>query len=71
VLTLTNALTSLTNLVAYLKLDRDICLIIFDEAHHATKGHPYARIMREYFDDLPESTRPSVMGLTASPLDIE
>ncbi|KAH7104827.1 P-loop containing nucleoside triphosphate hydrolase protein [Auriculariales sp. MPI-PUGE-AT-0066] len=55
---------------AYVKLERDISLLIFDEAHHALKGHAYARIMREFFDDLPSEHRPHILGLTASPLNV-
>lgn len=46
-----------------------ISLLIFDEAHHCTKKHPYANIMRKYHD-LPEgSERPKIFGMTASPVN--
>ncbi|EFC44666.1 hypothetical protein NAEGRDRAFT_48963 [Naegleria gruberi] len=27
----------------------DILLLVFDEAHHATKDHPYVKLMRDYY----------------------
>lgn len=56
---------------AYLNLGLDIGLLIFDEAHHALRGHPYNRIMREFYDPLPADQRPSILGLTASPMNVE
>ncbi|KZV94867.1 P-loop containing nucleoside triphosphate hydrolase protein [Exidia glandulosa HHB12029] len=56
---------------AYLNLGRDIGLLIFDEAHHALRGHPYNRIMREFYDPLPAGERPHILGLTASPMNVE
>ncbi|MBE3043365.1 hypothetical protein IMZ48_12505 [Candidatus Bathyarchaeota archaeon] len=47
-----------------------ISLLIFDEAHHAKKNHPYARIIKDYFlrqSDL--NGRPRILGMTASPVD--
>jgi len=60
----------------YINLGRDISLIIFDEAHHAVDKHPYNRIMKEFYFELPlchsdqSSTvvRPMILGLTASPI---
>lgn len=56
----------------YLVLGRDICLLVFDEAHHAVDNHPYNRIMQEFYFDLPiqgsDLVRPAVLGLTASPI---
>ncbi|KAI2626207.1 hypothetical protein GGS21DRAFT_530579 [Xylaria nigripes] len=48
-----------------------INLLIFDEAHHAKKQHPYARIMREFYATLKEGEykRPRILGMTASPVD--
>nr|AGW15597.1 dicer 1 [Nematostella vectensis] len=40
----------------------DVNLIVFDECHHARKGHPYKQIMG-YFE---ESDYPRILGLTAS-----
>ncbi|KAF5377899.1 hypothetical protein D9615_006820 [Tricholomella constricta] len=61
---------------SYISLGRDISLLIFDEAHHAVDNHPYNRIMKEFYFNLPLQTsvvslvsqRPSVLGLTASPI---
>ena len=62
----------------YIILGRDINLIVFDEAHHATRDHPYNQIMKEFYSILPERSepgvqhfspvRPMIMGLTASPI---
>jgi endoribonuclease Dicer len=54
---------------SYLKLDTDIGLLIFDEAHHAVSDHPYNRIMQEsYFKLKRPEDRPAILGLTASPV---
>ncbi|KAL9599467.1 MAG: hypothetical protein Q9219_003806 [cf. Caloplaca sp. 3 TL-2023] len=48
-----------------------INLLVFDEAHHAKKNHPYARIIKDFY--VPEknrSKRPKVFGMTASPVDV-
>ncbi|TFK52682.1 P-loop containing nucleoside triphosphate hydrolase protein [Heliocybe sulcata] len=37
----------------YVSLGKDIGLIVFDEAHHAVADHPYNRIMKEFYFDLP------------------
>ncbi|NHJ19649.1 MAG: DEAD/DEAH box helicase [Candidatus Lokiarchaeota archaeon] len=42
----------------------DVCLIIFDEAHHATGDYAYTLIADEYVDQNPDGT---ILGLTASP----
>ncbi|BFI23519.1 endoribonuclease Dicer [Marchantia polymorpha subsp. ruderalis] len=42
-------------------------LLIFDECHHAHKKHAYCKIMDRY-RDVPESCRPKVFGMTASPV---
>lgn len=60
-------LNSLNN--AYLGLD-SIALIIFDEAHHARKNHPYNHIMEVYRherDKGVEYVLPKLFGMTASP----
>ncbi|KAK6085655.1 RNase3 domain protein [Seiridium cupressi] len=48
-----------------------INLIIFDEAHHAKKNHPYARIIKDFYADLEKNgwRRPRILGMTASPVD--
>lgn len=47
-----------------------ISLLIFDEAHHATKSHPFNSIMREfYFPSLREGhALPRIFGMSASPV---
>ena len=59
----------------YVRLGRDIGLLIFDEAHHAADKHPYNMIMREFYElcqrrsnPFAAEVRPYVLGLTASPL---
>ncbi|TPX55092.1 hypothetical protein PhCBS80983_g05612 [Powellomyces hirtus] len=52
---------------AYITMDQ-ICLIIFDEAHHAIGEDPYAILMREHYWKTSKSMRPRIMGLTASPV---
>lgn len=47
---------------------REISLLIFDEAHHCSKGHPYAQIMRKYAE-VEQRERPHVFGMTASPVN--
>ncbi len=42
----------------------DVCLIIFDEAHHATGDYAYTLIADEYVDQNPDGI---ILGLTASP----
>ncbi|OJD36494.1 dicer-like protein 1 [Diplodia corticola] len=46
-----------------------INLLIFDEAHHAKKGHSYAKIIKDYYLPTDQSKRPKVFGMTASPVD--
>ncbi|KPV76863.1 uncharacterized protein RHOBADRAFT_51848 [Rhodotorula graminis WP1] len=54
---------------AYFDL-RDVQLVIFDEAHHAQKSHPYALIMRDHYHPLKARGEPvpRILGLTASPI---
>lgn len=60
----------------YILMGRDISLLVFDEAHHATSKHPYNEIMRGFYHCLPpregrdlnDITRPFILGLTASPI---
>ena len=55
----------------FIKME-NINLLIFDEAHHAKKGHPYARIMQEFYKDNPtKAHRPLIFGMTASPVDVQ
>ncbi|KEQ88133.1 dicer-like protein 1 [Aureobasidium pullulans EXF-150] len=49
---------------------RQINLLVFDEAHHAKKGHAYAQIIKDfYLTDVDEGARPRIFGMTASPVD--
>ncbi|RFU77078.1 endoribonuclease dicer [Trichoderma arundinaceum] len=47
---------------------RQINLLVFDEAHHAKKNHPYARIIRDHYVR-ERNKRPRILGMTASPVD--
>ncbi|OJD12301.1 hypothetical protein AJ78_07077 [Emergomyces pasteurianus Ep9510] len=49
---------------------KQINLLIFDEAHHAKKDHPYARILKDFYLQTTEvQNRPKIFGMTASPVD--
>lgn len=49
---------------------RQINLLIFDEAHHAKKNHPFARIIQSYYrGESDPKERPRIFGMTASPID--
>ena len=60
----------------YVRMGRDISLLVFDEAHHATRSHPYNEIMKGFYVPLPPArpenphleVRPAILGLTASPI---
>ncbi|XP_057844127.2 endoribonuclease Dicer homolog 3a isoform X2 [Cryptomeria japonica] len=41
-------------------------LIIFDECHHTQGNHPYAKIMKEFYQT--SQLRPKIFGMTASPV---
>lgn len=47
----------------------DISLLVFDEAHHAKKDHPYSRLIRSYYLKCPIDSRPRIFGMTASAVD--
>ncbi|OQU81937.1 hypothetical protein SORBI_3006G142775 [Sorghum bicolor] len=51
----------------FIKMD-SIALLIFDECHHAQaqKRHPYAQIMKEFYNNADK--HPRVFGMTASPI---
>ncbi|PWY95843.1 dicer-like protein 1 [Aspergillus sclerotioniger CBS 115572] len=53
---------------SYIKMSQ-INLMIFDEAHHTKKDHPYARIIRDSYLEVTPSNRPRIFGMTASPID--
>lgn len=47
----------------------NVCLLVVDEAHHATKGHPYRRIFAEFYHKIETDTpKPHVFGMTATPV---
>ncbi len=51
---------------------RQINLLIFDEAHHTKKNHPYARIVKDFYasdEQRREPRQPRIFGMTASPVD--
>ena len=54
---------------SFVKME-EINLLIFDEAHHTKKGHPYARIIKDYYlAQIDTALRPKIFGMTASPVD--
>ncbi|KAI1134348.1 hypothetical protein F5Y05DRAFT_398412 [Hypoxylon sp. FL0543] len=55
---------------SFIKME-GINLLIFDEAHHTKKNHPYARIIKDFYASLEEGSqrRPRILGMTASPVD--
>ncbi|KAK8080450.1 BcdcL1 [Apiospora hydei] len=57
---------------SFLKIDQ-INLLIFDEAHHAKKNHPYSVIIKDFYADAEKhnSQRPRIFGMTASPIDVK
>uniref|UniRef100_A0A7N0UKV6 Uncharacterized protein n=1 Tax=Kalanchoe fedtschenkoi TaxID=63787 RepID=A0A7N0UKV6_KALFE len=48
-----------------------ISLLILDECHHAVKKHPYSLVMSEFYHTTPKEKRPSVFGMTASPVNLK
>ncbi|KAI9152201.1 Dicer-like protein 1 [Paramyrothecium foliicola] len=55
----------------YIRMNQ-INLLIFDEAHHTKKNHPYARIIKQhYLRERNECDRPRILGMTASPVDAQ
>ncbi|KAK3390423.1 hypothetical protein B0H63DRAFT_410308 [Podospora didyma] len=56
---------------AHIRMDQ-INLLIFDEAHHTKKNHPYARIIKDFYVSIEEvEKRPRILGMTASPVDAQ
>jgi len=54
-------------MLSYLRMEQ-ICLLVFDEAHHCKKDHPYSKIIRDYYLKC-NGPRPRIFGMTASPVD--
>ncbi|TPX64090.1 hypothetical protein SpCBS45565_g06135 [Spizellomyces sp. 'palustris'] len=53
----------------FMKMSRDVSLLIIDECHHAVKHHPYNVLMKEFYHTIyPPESRPKVFGMTASPI---
>ncbi|XP_071720798.1 endoribonuclease Dicer homolog 1 isoform X2 [Rutidosis leptorrhynchoides] len=48
-----------------------INLLILDECHHAVKKHPYSLVMSEFYHTTTKDKRPSVFGMTASPVNLK
>ncbi|KAH6756960.1 dicer-like 1 [Perilla frutescens var. hirtella] len=48
-----------------------ISLLILDECHHAVKKHPYSLVMSEFYHTTQKEKRPSVFGMTASPVNLK
>ncbi|KAI3400556.1 hypothetical protein diail_2757 [Diaporthe ilicicola] len=57
---------------AYIRIEQ-INLLIFDEAHHTKKNHPYARIIKDYYaaQEGTGARLPRIFGMTASPVDAQ
>lgn len=53
-----------------IKMD-SIHLLILDECHHAVKKHPYSLVMSEFYHTTPKDKRPTVFGMTASPVNLK
>ena len=49
----------------------DISVLVFDEAHHCGRNHPYNQIMRDFYKHTPDKYKPLVLALTASPTDAD
>lgn len=48
-----------------------INLLILDECHHAVKKHPYSLVMSEFYHTTAKEKRPSIFGMTASPVNLK
>jgi hypothetical protein len=49
----------------FMSLERNVCLLMFDECHHAWKNHPYRLIMQEFYHTIEMAeARPKVLGMT-------
>lgn len=49
---------------------QDVAVLVMDEAHHANGNHPYATIMAHFVANTPKHMRPRVLGLTATPVQV-
>lgn len=48
-----------------------VAILVIDEAHHATREHPFRRIMMDFYHTLGNGEkRPRVFGMTASPVKV-
>ena len=47
----------------------NLSLMVFDEAHHCVKRHPYAQIMEFYH--AATAPKPHVFGMTACPVNVK
>lgn len=58
------------NLLRHGLLDiRNVALLVMDEVHHATKNHPYRRLLVEFYHTLAQDEpHPRIFGMTASPV---
>jgi endoribonuclease Dicer len=56
---------------SYIRMDQ-VNLLVFDEAHHTKKNHPYARIIKDFYAEVEDGNRkPRILGMTASPVDAQ
>ncbi|KAK4215708.1 hypothetical protein QBC37DRAFT_120683 [Rhypophila decipiens] len=55
---------------SFIRIDQ-INLLVFDEAHHTKKNHPYARIIKDFYSAAKDAGEklPRLLGMTASPVD--
>ncbi|KAL9090003.1 MAG: hypothetical protein Q9165_005532 [Trypethelium subeluteriae] len=54
---------------SFITIDQ-INLLIFDEAHHTKKDHPYARLVKDFYaPQRDKAKRPRIFAMTASPID--
>ncbi|KAK4165937.1 dicer-like protein 1 [Cladorrhinum sp. PSN259] len=55
---------------SYIRMDQ-LNLLVFDEAHHTKKNHPYARIIKDFYAPTEDDKKPRILGMTASPVDAQ
>ncbi|KAF3321056.1 endoribonuclease Dicer 1 isoform X1 [Carex littledalei] len=62
----------LLNILRHSIIKMDVInLLILDECHHAVKKHPYSLVMSEFYHTTPKENRPTVFGMTASPVNLK